>query len=326
MALQLIKGDEDINIDNLNILIYGQPGTGKTSIGCTASNPLVLDFDKGAHRSAFRANATVARIDSWMDISQLKEKDLKPFDTIVIDTVGRALDYMTADIINENAKMGTRAGSLTMQGWGALKSTYSTWMKMLLTYGKDVILIAHLKEDKSGDDYKMRPDIPGGSLSEVLKLADFVGYMEKRTARDGNITTLNFNPTESTIGKNSAGLELLSIPNFNENNSYMQNMIKAMKDKIGKTVKAQSEAAGKVADYSEKINAIKNAEQCNAMIDDLKEMKNGMKKQVWHMLKNHAEKLKINFDEDAKVFVDPKPKKKAAPEKEVEEEEVPDFM
>ena len=107
--------------------VLGNPASvGRSSLGYSAKEPLLLDFDKGAHRAANRRDTLV--IDSWSDVDEwMKDKaSLESYSTIVVDTVGRCLDVLSANIIDRNPKYG-RDGNLTQQGWGVLKGGFRTW-------------------------------------------------------------------------------------------------------------------------------------------------------------------------------------------------------
>ena len=158
MALKIIRADEPIKVDQLVVTIYGPPGLGKSTLAFSANNALLLDFDRGAHRAANRGDSV--QVDSWNDVTSISEADLSNYSTVAVDTAGRALDQLSADIIRRNPKMG-RGGALTLQGYGQLKSEFTAWLKHLRTMGKDVVLIAHSSEDKSGDDIIERIDMQG---------------------------------------------------------------------------------------------------------------------------------------------------------------------
>ena len=134
MALRIIKSSDPIKVERLNVCIYGAPGTGKTSMAFTSDSPLLLDFDNGAHRAANRKDTV--RVQQWGDVSDLSADDLADYKTIVVDTAGRALDILTADIIRRNPKAG-RGGALTLQGYGTLKAEFVAWLKALNAIGKD---------------------------------------------------------------------------------------------------------------------------------------------------------------------------------------------
>src|SRR5690606_38238567 len=52
MALKITKASDPLTVEQLIVCIYGPPGLGKTTLGFSARKPLLLDFDRGAHRAA----------------------------------------------------------------------------------------------------------------------------------------------------------------------------------------------------------------------------------------------------------------------------------
>src|SRR5690606_33089786 len=114
------------------------------------------------------------RVNAWSDVTDIAEKDLADYDTVIVDTAGRALDSLSSDIIRNNPKLG-RGGALTLQGYGELKSRFVSFLKLVNGFGKDVILIAHSDEQRNGDDLIERLDVQGGSKGEIYKAADAMG-------------------------------------------------------------------------------------------------------------------------------------------------------
>ncbi len=207
MALKITKAADPITVDRLNMVIYGPPGIAKTSLAFTADAPLLLDFDNGSHRAANRKD--VVRVASWSDIAGIDAGDLEPFKTVIVDTAGRALDALSVDIIKSNPKHG-RGGALTLQGYGELKSRFGSFLKLLNSFGKDVILIAHMDEQRNGDDVIERLDVQGGSKGEIYKAADAMG----RLVIENKQRWLMFSPTDAAFGKNPGQLEPLKVPHF----------------------------------------------------------------------------------------------------------------
>ena len=146
MAAQLIQETDQIDVSSLSMLIYSQPGSWKTSLAQTANDPITLDFDRGAHR-AFNRKA-VLRFDAWRDVAETG-KYLEGKKTLVVDTIGRALDMLAADIVATNAKHGSAAGGLSLQGYGALKSRFAQWMNNVRLAKVDVVMIAHEREERT---------------------------------------------------------------------------------------------------------------------------------------------------------------------------------
>src|SRR3974390_2839630 len=100
--LKITRADKPITIEQLVLLIYALPGIGKSTLACTADAPLLYDFDNGAYRAKNRKD--VVQIESWDDVANQTREDLEPYQTLIVDTSGRCLDVLTADIIQQSPK------------------------------------------------------------------------------------------------------------------------------------------------------------------------------------------------------------------------------
>lgn len=263
MALKIITQSEPIKVNNITICLYAPPGYGKTSTAFTAKNPLLLDFDNGAYRSQFRKDTVP--IERWADITVITEEDLKPYDTVIVDTVGRALDMLTAEILKANTKGTTRnnGSELSQQGYGLLKTRFINWLKLLRSFGKDVILLSHMTEERKNEEFVERLDIVGGAKNEVYKVADLMG----RLVQVEKQRVLDFNPSATGFGKNPVGLPIINVPNFKQEPHFLAGIIEQVKN----TLNDQSEQAiaeQKVLDeLHAKLSSLVTLEEFNACID-----------------------------------------------------------
>jgi hypothetical protein len=308
MAIQITKSTDRISVQTLILLIYGAPGIGKSSLAFTAEAPLLLDFDRGSHRSGFRKDTV--QVERWSDVSSLNAADIAEYKTIVVDTVGRLLDAMTADIIQRNPKMQGYGGALSLQGYGALKAAYATWLGSLASMGKDIVLIAHDREEKRGDETVMRPDIQGGSYGEVFKRADGIAYMY----RSGRTTMLDFSPTDRWIGKNAAGFEPLAVPDFNQKGDYFATVIADTKSALNKMSEEQQRIVAKIAAWQAQAEAATTAEEINAMVTAAAALAAPVGPQAKFAIAARAKALNLTY-KGAKgkgSFVDPAPAEEAA--------------
>lgn len=262
MTISITKSTDRIEVQTLTLLVYGAPGIGKTSLAFTAEAPLVLDFDRGAYRSGFRKDTV--QVEHWRDIATMTSADVGEYKTIVVDTVGRLLDMMSADIIQRNPKMQGFGGALSLQGYGALKAAYATWLGSLTSMGKDVVLVAHEREDKKGDDLIVRPDIQGGSYGEVFKRADGIAYMY----RAGRQTMLDFSPTDRWIGKNAAGFDPLQVPDFNQQGGYFASVIADTKAALNKMSEEQQRVVAEIEAWRGRSEAATTVDEVNALVGE----------------------------------------------------------
>jgi hypothetical protein len=263
MALRIIKASEPIKVERINLCIYAQPGVGKTTLAFSAEDPLLLDFDKGAHRAANRKD--IVPVKSWADVESLTADDLAPYKTIAVDTAGRALDFLSQAIIADDPKSG-RGGALTLQGYGKLKARFSSWLKMLNTFGKDVVLIAHMDEQRNGDDVIERLDVQGGSKGEIYKSVDAMGRIFVR----GKERVIDFSPRENSFGKNPGSLEPLTVPDPAVNGHFLAAVIGLIKDNMNKLSAEQKAAQEQVEEWAEMINQLSDVDDFNRNLAGIK--------------------------------------------------------
>lgn len=261
MVLKIVHASDPVKVNRLNVVIYGPPGLGKTSLAFTAESPLLLDFDNGSYRSANRKDAVI--VNNWSDVSDMTAEDLAPFKTIIVDTAGRALDCLSADIIRNNPKMG-HGGSLTLQGFGALKSRFTLFLKMLNSFGKNVVLIAHMDEQRNGDDVIERLDVQGGSKGEIYKSADAMGRL---VMRNGSRWLL-FSPSDAAFGKNPAQLEPLQIPDAMSPQflSCLGSIIAKIKEHLNAMTEEQSRTMEEIQWFNEALPTLQTVDEINQLI------------------------------------------------------------
>jgi hypothetical protein len=294
MGLKITRAADPITVERINVCLYGQPGSGKTSLAFTADAPLLLDFDQGAHRAANRKDTV--QVATWADVAGMTAGDLDAYRTIVVDTAGRALDSLTADIIRRNPKAG-RGGALTLQGYGTLKAEFVAWLKMLNTFGKDVLLIAHMDEQRNGDDVLERLDVQGGSKGEIYKAADAMG----RVFVKGNTRELDFSPRENSFGKNPGQLEVLQIPHPDRQPAFLAGVMQSIKDKLNELTADQMAEQGRIAEWRDAIALLESSEDFNGKLDAIK----GQSVAIRQLFKDAAKSHGYTFDKKAGAYAMP---------------------
>jgi hypothetical protein len=262
--LRIIPSSEPIHVERLNVCIYAPPGLGKTTLAFTSDKPLLLDFDHGAHRAPNRK--TIAKIESWQDVADITRDDVADFNTIVMDTAGRGLDLLAMDIIRRNAKMGY-AGALNLKGFGMLKGEFRSFANMLNGFGKDVVLIAHMDEQRSGDELIERLDVQGSSKGEIYKTADVMGRLSMREGK----RVLSFSPSDTAFGKNPAMLPEFIVPTHIEDPRFLAGVIEQVKAHLNTLTEEQMVAQALQAAWRTRIDEAATPEAFNALLPEVKE-------------------------------------------------------
>ncbi|MEG1686006.1 MAG: ATP-binding protein [Bacteroides sp.] len=268
----LIKKPSELEIkSNLTALIYGQPGIGKTTLGCSAPNAVLFDYDGGVQRINGAHQVPTVQIRSWEDTGEaLKELEQMPeIETILIDTVGKMLDFMSKHIIDNDSKQAKRDGSLSLQGYGARKMMFISFIKQVSMMGKNIIFIAHEREEKRKEEIVKRPEIGGSSANDLIKELDLVGYMQAI----GKERTLTFDPTEEYYAKNTCNLPtVIKLPTVVDNtgiatgeNNFFNSIFDAYKKQQKNNIERTSEFEDLIYMIKEDINDVSRLEEINEL-------------------------------------------------------------
>lgn len=302
MALNIISGSEAIPVAHPIFVLFGRPGICKTSLAYSAPKPLLLDFDGGAHRAVNRRDTL--QIASWDDVVELMASPdvIAPYDTFIVDTVGRALDVITADIAKTDPKKAP-GGVLSLQGYGVLKTRFRQWMATLRSHGKDVLLIAHDREEKDGDSTIVRPDIIGASLGEVMRVGDFVGYLYM----SGKDRVLDFNPTDRWVGKNPGQWKPLQVPPAAKAQTFMADLMAKGRAALGQVSAESAKAFEQIESYRLALEGMSLPDELTKAIPEVQALPAGVSAQVKHLLMARATALGFTFDKKTSAFVAPEP-------------------
>jgi hypothetical protein len=297
MPLKIVSAAEPLPVETLCVTIYAEPGVGKTTLGFTANNPLLLDFDQGARRAANRKDSV--QVDGWPDVAGLDADTLAPYSTIVVDTVGRALDVLAIDIMRRNPKMGNN-GALSLQGFGQLKSQFAAWVKLLRSFGKDVVFIAHANEERNGDDVAVRLDAQGASKNEIYKQSDAMG----RISVDAQGTRiLNFTPGLVAYGKNPAQLDPIPVQDVSRNPNTLAEVIAQIKEAMNELTDAQRERMKAIDEWRETVGKAENADHVNTLIDDATELPENIRMACKSVLADRAKALGLSYSKSAGGYI-----------------------
>jgi len=254
----LVKKSESFPERPVVIVLYGTPGVGKTSVGNTANTPILIDTDRGSDRAANRAEATIIA-QSWNDVLQ-DEAEIKNYKTVVIDTAKSVLDdYLMVWVISKDYKLEKNK----LKAYGAIGDEFKLFINKRRSENLDIVLIAHSKEEKDGDNTKISPDVTGQSKDLILRIADQVGFM---TVENGK-RIITFEPTDKTIGKNVARIPKMEIPDEADPKfkTFMSDIIQQVKDSIRKQSAEQLEAQRQIDVFQTELNACTDSDSLMAI-------------------------------------------------------------
>lgn len=184
---------------NINVLVCGPPGTGKTCFAAGFPLPiLVLDFDNKIDSAAAWYSNDVERLsgievrslgkrldgtDPIVELNKLIGEELIPqqksgvmkYKTLVIDSATTFSAAVLQHIVRTNpgvkrvvSAQGVQAG---MQDFGILKREFARLIPGLLSLPMNVVMTAHIKTDRSDLTGELvRSPIMDGSFSQELPI------------------------------------------------------------------------------------------------------------------------------------------------------------
>lgn len=141
--MSLIKKSNELVIPStVKMMIYGQAGMGKTTVALSAPKPLLLDFDNGVKRvnMAHLDGIDIVQVSSWQDVQQVLQEDLSAYQTIVVDTIGKMMDFIIS------YKCGTRQPQI--KDWGGINAEFSWMTRTLSGLNKHIISLPIATQEK----------------------------------------------------------------------------------------------------------------------------------------------------------------------------------
>ena len=300
--MNLIKKPNEIdNKTVLKGLIYGVPGGGKTTLALSAPRPLLIDTDNGVTRVERRLWPDTVQVKSYDDVlAVVLHEDLSAYDTLVIDTAGKLVDYMSDYVMGKNPAFRQADGTLTQKGWGAIKTVFKELFRHMEKLGKNLIFVAHEKEDRDGETRLLRPDIAGSAKNDLIKELDFMGYLDIVNDK----RTLHLSPTAKFYAKNSLGIAgCLSLWDTKEKpNTFLTDMLF---DKVLEAKKEQAEKQKKYDALLKKLKAVIAESPVNEALEEVQKAGHiwDSKLVLWKLLCEKASLEGLTYDKEAKRFV-----------------------
>lgn len=293
------EADSPIKVSNVIVTIVGEPDSGKSSLPWSAPGCALLNVDNSIHRSAYRA----AKRDvlTWTDLKAVHDDPrVKEAPVVAVDTIGRVVDACVAAVVAENAKGTVFQGAPSQQGWGVVKSRMMPWIHRF--QGKDIVLLCHSREEKKREDLIVRPDITGGTLQEVLKVSDMIGYLTV----SGKTRTLDFEHTGDRLVKNSAQLPPMTVPDFSKGRStFLADLLASVKSALSQQTEESAKAESQIADYRAQFDTFTTPEEFNRALEVLLSPvvpDGAVKAQAKTMLNNRAKAVGIQYNKATKAF------------------------
>ena len=302
----MIKKPGELTFEDkkLSMIIAGVPGIGKTTLALSSPKPLLIDLDKGVSRVEARFRTDTDVVETYEELlADLKEADLSPYETIVIDTGGKLLEMMKPAVIAEDAKNGKRDGNLSLQGYGAIKRKFRSFVNFVRGLNKNLIVVFHASEVSLENDLTgLRIRMEGSSRDDVWDDMDIGGFVEIK----GKKRTIGFSNCERYYAKGTHGVHgEYEIPTLDGNtkNTFVTDLFKEIHENLKEEVE-QVEKYNKVMVLKSFVDKVSNSDDLNKMWQKVKTAEHCLtsKQELWFALNKMAKELGVKYDKESDCF------------------------
>ena len=244
----------------MTAVFYGAPNVGKTSLALTASRPAILDFDGNIEVAENRTDDIRAiQVTEWPQIANPEASDFDGCDTVIIDTVGSAIEILLSEVLKD-PKMRTRTGGPQRDAWQALSRDFSVWIGKLKAVGLNVIMTAHSAEEQRGDDTVERIDVIGKTKQLVYRTAQIMGTLY--VDADGK-RIIDFDTRMGTFRKNCGLAPVVVKHPFLAPDTAARIIAEALV-RINEQSARGSDEAKRLTDVTVHVNALSTVDEINA--------------------------------------------------------------
>tara|TARA_R110000737_G_scaffold75662_2_gene105847 strand:+ start:71 stop:769 length:699 start_codon:yes stop_codon:yes gene_type:complete len=207
-----------------NMIIYGAPKIGKTTVLSQLDDCLIIDLEDGSDM----VDALKVKVTSLKELGEAGKaihEANKPYKYVAIDTISKLEEWceLDAKVLYMQTPMGKNfdvknpgASVLSLPngaGYLYLRIAYKRWMDKLNTLADHIILVGHLKDkmlEKKGKEVAVKDlDLTGKIKQITCANADAVGYLY----REDEKTMISFDSLDDiTAGSRCEHLKGKTMP------------------------------------------------------------------------------------------------------------------
>lgn len=289
----------------LSVIIAGVPGIGKTTLALSAPKPLLIDLDKGVSRVEARYRKDTAIVNSFNELKDdLTNSDLTPYETIIIDTGGKLLEMLKPVVISKDPKNGKKDGNLSLQGYGAIKREFASFINFVKGLDKHLVIIFHATEVSLDNDVTgLRIRIEGSSRDDVWDDIDIGGFVEM----NGKKRTIGFSNCDRYYAKGTHGIHgVYDIPTLEKGakNDFLTQLFNKIKDDLNAETIELDNYTKTIEALMPSIESSTNAEELNTAYGEVASSTHYLtsKDELWFALNEKAKALGVKYVKGENCF------------------------
>jgi phage nucleotide-binding protein len=196
----------EITTSKLKVMIYGEPGVGKTHWAASSPRCLLIDVERGA-RTLIGKNVDVLeyvnieQIEATIRLAKEGNTAFDKYDTFAFDSLSemqrRLLD---AQLLRIGKETGTPIYKADWDVWGVNTQRLRSLMSAFRDIDKNLIVTAQAKQEKDDSTgiIRWRPDLTPKLAATVAGLFDVVGYLRINSQGE---RILQVQPSKTVLAK-----------------------------------------------------------------------------------------------------------------------------
>ena len=290
------------------VIITGMPNYGKTTLGLSAPNPLLADFDNGIARvKAEHRKDTIIAGTYEEFLADVKEAEGK-YETIVVDTCGALIEALKDWAMRTDPKASKNNGGFSLQGYGIIKQEFLRLSNYLQKHF-NTIYIFHETMERNGDEgmfYQIV--VEGATRSLVFQSASLACHLFVQNGK----RYAGFTPTEQYNAKSAFGIKgVIEIPELKDGdkNDFLTRLFEKARANLAAEVKSLDADKAKYDAAMKRgmscINSLDgdHPEYIEACVEEIKQIDHALtsKKELQAALKKRLDELFV-FDKTEKVY------------------------
>lgn len=300
------KPAETIGKETIAALIYGQSGTGKTTLACSAPRPVVFDFDNGITRIRDEHQVDNVSPQNWAEVNQALDEVAAAglYKTIIVDTASKMIDFIITDVCG--------SAQPKLQQWGLINAKFKTFLRSVQSLHMNVIFIAQRETEKmANDEIRYVPQFRASNYKDVVCDLDIVGYLEMATVKGVNTRIVTFDPSPRNEGKNTANfLPSYQIPTLAEgqSNTFLtdrfEEYVKEQQLRQQKKAETLNALSKKIEEYDTALAECSDATSINDVLTNAKSEAalGDLRIRLSKMIDQRAKTLNLTLNKKTKCY------------------------
>lgn len=210
ILLPTMKTPAKARLEDYNILIYGQPKVGKSTLASQFDNPIFAATEAGLNAlEVFQV--PIPDWKTFLEFCKEVAAGQHVFKTVVIDTVDNLFDACSEDVCKK-AGIQHESDLEWGKGWSMVRDEFTRAITKLSLLPYGLVMVSHAAfieiKTRTGSITKAVPTMGKQAREVILPMCDFVLYCTLEQTKDGQKRIIKTRPSENW----DAGVRFLTFP------------------------------------------------------------------------------------------------------------------